>query len=89
MCLNTWSIVLKFKSMIVKCGSMLFFVRGGGITPGYYINYAGEYGYLWSSRTYSSNSNAYYLVLYTSVAPSDGNNGRYVGHSLRCLIPTP
>jgi len=64
-------------------------VCGGGI---YLPNAAGTFGYAgaegvwWSSRAYSTATNAYELYLQTSgaVAPSNNSN-RYNGFPLRCL----
>ncbi len=71
--------------------SPLFFVRGGFVNLNYPdapFRNAGRNGYYWSSRAYSSTTLAYYLVFDTSVNPSGYGSGRYVGFSLRCLIPT-
>ncbi len=72
--------------------SPLFFVRGGYVNlyyPSEPFRWAGSDGYYWSSRAYSDTSYAYYLYFDNSiVAPSYGNVARYLGFSLRCLIPT-
>ena len=78
---NTYNIAL----------SPLFFVRGGYINPSYAnkFNVAGQDGYYWSSRAYSSASYAYLLNFGSGgVNPSSVTN-RYSGLSLRCLISTP
>ncbi len=77
---NTYNIAL----------SPLFFVRGGLIYPGNTnkFSYAGQNGYYWSSRANSGTSSAYYLDFADSgVGPSDYGS-RYIGLSLRCLVPT-
>ena len=62
----------------------LMFVRGGDVDPGYYLNFAGHYGYYWSSVGRSS-SRAYYLLFDSGgVYPSD-NYYRYSGFSIRCV----
>ncbi len=76
--------------MIVKCRSMLFFVRGGYVYPGSSNPFSGvgREGDYWSSRAGSSTGGAYSLGFYgTSVNPSS-DSARYVGYPLRCLIPT-
>ena len=75
-----------------RCGgfSDCGFVRSGWInlpnTAGTFRN-AGAEGVWWSSRAYSSNTNAYDLYLQTTgvVSPSNNSN-RYNGFSLRCLL---
>ena len=66
----------------------LYFVRSGVVDPpgvsGGTFRYAGIYGYWWSSRTYSSSTHAYNLVI-TSGVNSSSEGVRYVGFSLRCL----
>ncbi len=73
-----------------NCASVLYlyFVRSGVVDPpgvsGGTFRYAGIYGYWWSSRTYSSSTHAYNLVI-TSGVNSSSEGVRYVGFSLRCL----
>ena len=71
--------------------SPLFFVRGGYISPGLTDKFrvAGQTGYYWSSRAYSSTDNAYNLYFDTSYVTPSSLTSRYSGFSLRCLIPTP
>ena len=62
--------------------SPLYFVRSGYVRPGSYLYGAGDYGYYWSGRAYSS-SNAYILYFGSSnVSPSNGSY-RYNGNSVR------
>ena len=71
--------------------SPLFFVRGGYINPSSTSKFidAGQLGYYWSSRAYSSTGFAFNLYFGSSyVYPSDYTS-RYYGFSLRCLISTP
>ncbi len=69
--------------------SPLFFVRGGYVLPGYQLFYnAGQYGDYWSSRAYSNTDVAYSLDFHNSSVTPSGNGNRYLGLSLRCLIPT-
>ncbi len=77
---NTYNIAL----------SPLFFVRGGNVLPHSSTKFwvAGGLGDYWSSRAASRTSQAYYLSIYTSINPSSFSNYRYIGHSLRCLVPT-
>ncbi len=79
---NTYNIVL----------SPLFFVRGGNInTNVQQLRYAGQEGYFWSSRAFSSTDGVYYLIFgsgNSSVNPSRSDFSRSSGYSLRCLIPT-
>lgn len=62
-------------------------MRSGNVNPantaGTFRN-AGIEGQWWSSRAYSSATNAYDLNFNTTVNPSNSGN-RYVGRSLRCL----
>ncbi len=75
---NTYNITL----------SPLFFVRSGGIDSGTYpFNYAGQWGYYWSSRANSS-STTFYLYFYNSGVDPSGSASRYPGYPLRCLLPT-
>ena len=78
---NTYNIAL----------SPLFFVRGGWIYPDYTDKFrvAGQNGYYWSSRAYSSSDYAYYLNFGSSYVNPSRNFDRYYGYSLRCLISTP
>ena len=65
----------------------LFFVRSGYVYPTSYLDFAGYYGYYWSSVAYSS-SDAYNLYFYSSnVFPSDYIS-RYTGQSVRCVAPS-
>ena len=66
-------------------------MRGGYINPSYAnkFNVAGQDGYYWSSRAYSSTSNAYYLNFGSSSVNPSNSTFRYLGQSLRCLISTP
>ena len=60
----------------------LMFVRGGYVSPGNVLDYAGDGGYWWSSVGGNSNS-AYGLSFYSGgVYPSLGYT-RYYGFSLR------
>ena len=80
---NTYNIAL----------SPLFFVRGGWIYPDYTDKFrvAGQNGYYWSSRAYSSSDYAYYLYFNSSYVYPSGyySRNRYNGLPLRCLISTP
>lgn len=62
-------------------------MRSGYVNPantaGTFRN-AGLNGNWWSSRAYSSTTNAYDLNINTGVNPSNNSN-RYAGFSLRCL----
>ena len=60
------------------------FVRGGYVSPGYYLDYAGYDGYYWSSVGRTS-SGAYYLVFASGVVTPSGSGTRYRGQSLRCV----
>ena len=60
------------------------FVRGGLVSPGSDLRFAGLEGYYWSSVSYGRYS-AYYLRFYPSgVNPSDDYT-RHYGFSVRCV----
>ena len=60
------------------------FVRGGYVSPGYYLNLAGNYGYYWSSVGRSS-STAYNLYFYSGSVNPSLYGYRYNGQSVRCV----
>ncbi len=70
-----------------------FFVRGGYVnssnTTGKFLNVNSE-GVYWSSRAVGSSYAYYFSFGSSSVWPSNyGDNNRFIGRPLRCLIPTP
>ena len=65
--------------------SPLYFVRSGYVYPGDNLNYAGNSGYYWSGRAYSS-SYAHQLFFSSSyVDPSSNYGTRYGAFSVRCV----
>ena len=60
------------------------FVRGGYVGPGYGLNYAGDFGYYWSSVGRSS-SYAYALSFGSGGVFPSYNYYRYYGQSVRCV----
>ncbi len=70
--------------------SPLFFVQGGDVWSGQSnpFEVAGQYGNYWSSRAYPDTYNAYRLNFGSSSVNPSAYTSRYVGYSLRCLIPT-
>ena len=60
------------------------FVRGGNVTPGDYLNLAGNRGYYWSSVGRNS-SYAYYLFFYSGVVLPSYYDFRRIGFSVRCV----
>ena len=77
-----------------------FYVQAGpGTVPnflfsGYYyggsFNDVGNYGYYWSSTSYSNIIDARYLYFGNNFVNSAPNDNRYYGLSVRCLFdPTP
>ena len=60
------------------------FVRGGGVGPGSYLDYAGYYGSDWSSVGRSS-AGAYYLFFYSGSVNPSVSDYRYGGQSVRCV----
>ena len=66
-------------------------MRGGGIYSGNTNKFgsAGQGGIYWSSRAASDTNYAYRLAFANSNVNPSGNDARYLGYSLRCLISTP
>ena len=60
------------------------FVRGGYVSPGNDLNYAGNEGDYWSSVSYYSYY-AYHLYFNSGVVYPSTNGYRYYGFSLRCV----
>ena len=60
------------------------FVRGGSGNPGYYLDFAGSYGYYWSSVGRNS-SYAYYLYFSPGRVYPSNYYARYFGFSVRCV----
>ena len=60
------------------------FVRGGYVSPGYYLDYVGYDGYYWSSVGRTS-SGAYYLLFGSGDVYPSGSYYRYFGFSVRCV----
>ncbi len=68
---------------------LTYFVRSGYINPGSSaggFRSAGQWGYDWSLRSYSTAPSAYNLLIFniTDVSPSN-TSYRYYGIPLRCL----
>ena len=60
-------------------------MRSGYVAPNYSrLRYAGDNGYYWSGRAYSSN-HAYKLYITSSHVYPSRSDGRYYGFSVRCV----
>ena len=62
----------------------LMFVRGGLVSPGSDLRFAGLEGYYWSSVSYGRYS-AYYLRFHPSGVNPSGDYTRHYGFSVRCV----
>ena len=60
------------------------FVRGGYVSPGYNLYYAGGSGNYWSSVGRSS-SDAYRLYFNSGGVNPSTSYSRYIGFSVRCV----
>ena len=60
------------------------FIQGGNVNPSNYLDYAGNYGYYWSSVGRGS-SGAYYLRFYSGYVDPSNVNTRYYGQPVRCV----
>ena len=62
----------------------MLFTRAGFYSSGS-LSYSGSFGYYWSATAYSSSSDAYNFVYYTSYTYPQYNAYKYLGFSVRCL----
>ena len=62
----------------------MYFIPAGYVYTGG-LDYAGNYGYYWSSTPYSDGSSAYNLSFVSGILYPSNYSGRYVGFSVRCL----
>ena len=80
---NAYSIGNNSAGATALTKSPLYFIPAGYVLSGS-LNYAGNYGYYWSS-TASSSTNAYNLDFGSSYVYPSSSDGRYYGQSVRCL----
>jgi len=90
-CLSVWDYEKEGRWFRVPDGnggySHIFFPAAGsrGSSTGT-INYAGSYGFYWSSLV-SSTTLAYYLGFYSATVNTRGSSSRSYGFSVRCVAP--